>query len=1329
MIKQLSLIILLIVSDFVCGQEWKPLGNINFSASNARIFCEDKLDNLYITGDFKNKFDKYFIAKFNGYTWQELSNGNNKLGSSFSHIKAMCTDKNNNLYAYGHFSSNFNSSHDYLIKWNGNNWQVLDSMSLGTASDVNMKIDKNSNIYISNFLNSNGTYTAQKWNNGWTNLSLNSNSSVLMTKDTFDNVYFAGFRNSSNQYNVYKLNGTSLTLVGGTNPLNANDYFTAFCSDNQGNLFITGNFKNTSNKKYVAKWNGSIWTSIGGNNPWTNGDILSLSVNDSGHICASGSFTNASSDEYVIVYKGGSVWDSLPNIYSKSFYDLTFAHYNRKNKIYCFGNFTNSVFLGSVAIWDNNKWNEMKAQNTLIANNVITAMCRDKFDNIYVGGIYTDSADRSQVFKYNKPNWSMLGYMINSSGVYDLVADKLDNIYAAISYNDPGIGSGYRVMKWNGSNWSIVGGTSGEFAKITTMCTDTLGNIYIAGEVKDTSFNYTVKKWNGTSWTDLGKLNANGEIYSICSDKRGYIYSCGNFSDMNSYKYIARWNGTNWSQLWGLNSFVPFNCLITDKNNNLYAAGNFADNNGWRNVHKWNDTIWSQVGFSSTGLNVTNNITRIAVDSSGKLYASGEFKNNAQRHFVAIRENGYWKELNSPNELAPNERTGCLLLDQKQRLYIGGHFSIMEPYHGYRSVMRYGCDTLYTPTLSFSNPKVNLCVNDTTFFFVTSNYGGTNPKFQWKKNGVNISGGTDSILKTSILINGDSVMCEMISNYPCKTDSVAKTKYHKVYVAPKINSSISISFLKPTVCKGDSLKVIAQFQSGGLNPQFLWYKNNKLIINSSDSIFHTNSLANLDTISCILKSNAQCVYDSLKNSNKIVAKILDKDTIKVSLVSESNPFCSGDTVLLRALVNVKGTAPIYKWYKNKNLLSITSDSFLFITSPLNGDTIHCQVVNNTTDCLYDTVGFSNKIILTELSLIVPIIVIKSLKDTLCFGELVSLTSTSLNGGISPKYQWYKNGIPLSGAISDIYSSSSISSGDIFSCRLISSHKCAAPQDTLSNKIRVVVLSPTITAASISTAKNHICAGNIAQFYSVTTNAGSNPVYEWRRNSTLVALTKSFSSISLNNNDTVYLYVTSSIPCASPKKVLSNKIVMKVSPTIASSITIINNNPMLTAPNVFVVSSITNLGTNAGYQWQDSTLTRSWQNIFGAKNSSINYSALAGHKLRCILTSKDSCASPLTVISNVLTFNGMSSIHDGLNSDIFIYPNPTKNKLILTGLNYKDNWEKAYIVEITGRIVLKNLSIKNQSEVTIDLGNIETGSYILTIISKDNLVKSFNFIKE
>ena len=177
------------------------------------------------------------------------------------------------------------------------------------------------------------------------------------------------------------------------------------------------------------------------------------------------------------------------------------------------------------------------------------------------------------------------------------------------------------------------------------------------------------------------------------------------------------------------------------------------------------------------------------------------------------------------------------------------------------------------------------------------------------------------------------------------------------------------------------------------------------------------------------------------------------------------------------------------------------------------------------------------------------------------------------------------------------------------------------------------------------------------------------------------------------------------------------------------ITIINNNPMLTAPNVFVVSSITNLGTNAGYQWQDSTLTRSWQNIFGAKNSSINYSALAGHKLRCILTSKDSCASPLTVISNVLTFNGMSSINDRLNSDIFIYPNPTKNKLILTGLNYKDNWEKAYIVEITGRIVLKNLSIKNQSEVTIDLGNIETGSYILTIISKDNLVKSFNFIKE
>ena len=70
-------------------------------------------------------------------------------------------------------------------------------------------------------------------------------------------------------------------------------------------------------------------------------------------------------------------------------------------------------------------------------------------------------------------------------------------------------------------------------------------------------FIYATKPLNAQVWGELGGLNAlaaNDHIYSICSDKYGNIYAAGNFKNSQGKRYVALWNGTNWSELGGLNA-------------------------------------------------------------------------------------------------------------------------------------------------------------------------------------------------------------------------------------------------------------------------------------------------------------------------------------------------------------------------------------------------------------------------------------------------------------------------------------------------------------------------------------------------------------------------------------------------------------------------------------------------------------------------------------------------------------------------------------------------------------------------------------------------------
>lgn len=73
----------------------------------------------------------------------------------------------------------------------------------------------------------------------------------------------------------------------------------------------------------------------------------------------------------------------------------------------------------------------------------------------------------------------------------------------------------------------------------------------------------------------------------------------------------------------------------------------------------------------------------------------------------------------------------------------------------------------------------------------------------------------------------------------------------------------------------------------------------------------------------------------------------------------------------------------------------------------------------------------------------------------------------------------------------------------------------------------------------------------------------------------------------------------------------------------------------------------------------------------------------------------------------------------LDAGIFVYPNPTANRIYIQG----ENILQAELFDLTGRKIITT----NQKQ--IDLGNIPTGSYILQVTAQNNKTQSFKIIKQ
>jgi len=163
-------------------------------------------------------------------------------------------------------------------------------------------------------------------------------------------------------------------------------------------------------------------------------------------------------------------------------------------------------------------------------------------------------------------------------------------------------------------------------------------------------------------------------------------------------------------------------------------------------------------------------------------------------------------------------------------------------------------------------PNVNpTCAGSSVTFTATPTNGGTMPVYQWKKNGANV--GTNSPTYSFVPANGNVVTCVLTSTATCNSGSPATSNAVTMTVNPLLPVSVSISTPSNLVCNGASATFTAVPTNGGATPVYQWKVNG--INKGTNSSTYSYVPTNLDLVTCVLNSNANCTSGNPATSNSV----------------------------------------------------------------------------------------------------------------------------------------------------------------------------------------------------------------------------------------------------------------------------------------------------------------------------------------------------------------------------------------------------------------------------------------------------------------------------
>ena len=382
-----------------------------------------------------------------------------------------------------------------------------------------------------------------------------------------------------------------------------------------------------------------------------------------------------------------------------------------------------------------------------------------------------------------------------------------------------------------------------------------------------------------------------------------------------------------------------------------------------------------------------------------------------------------------------------------------------------------------TVTTHPTNQTVTEGEGQTASFSVVAS--GTAPiTYQWRKNGIHISGATSSMYTTPAASSADNgaVYSVVVSNSAGTATSNNATL--TVNSGPRINTQPA----SQTVNAGQTVSFgVTAWGTGALSYQ--WSKNGTDISGATSSSYTTPATTSADNgaVYAALVNNA---YGWVYSSNATLTVITAPT---VSTQPSSQTVTAGQTASFSVVAS--GTAPFtYQWRKNgSNIVGATSSTYTTpVTSSADNGALYSVVVGNNAG----TATSSNANLTVNHS---PIISIQPGSQTVNAGQTASFGVVA-TGSATFTYQWTKNGSNISGATASTYTTPATSSADngaVYRVTVSNAHGTV----TSSNATLTVITAPTV---STQPSDQTVTAGQTASF-SVSASGTAPFTYQWRKN--------------------------------------------------------------------------------------------------------------------------------------------------------------------------------------------------------------------------------------
>jgi hypothetical protein len=272
------------------------------------------------------------------------------------------------------------------------------------------------------------------------------------------------------------------------------------------------------------------------------------------------------------------------------------------------------------------------------------------------------NSNKATVMKFEGSAWvtvGITGFSTTIGNYLSLAFNPAGEPFVAYQeYVGSSISNKATVMKFNGTNWVIVGnaGFSSGYTEYESLAISPTGEPYIAYEDWDSSQKASVMKFDGTNWIYVGSqgFSANGVQYTcLAFSPSGEPYIAFNSTGGAT---VMRYNGSNWVNVGneGFSSgpIISLNLAFNPSGEpyvGFYRAGGAT-------VMKFDGSNWVYVGTAGFSAGSANYLS-LAINSSGVPYvgySDGANGLNAtvmkyDSIYVGVKENSNDRIIINPN--------------------------------------------------------------------------------------------------------------------------------------------------------------------------------------------------------------------------------------------------------------------------------------------------------------------------------------------------------------------------------------------------------------------------------------------------------------------------------------------------------------------------------------------------------------------------------------------------------------------------------------------------------------------------------------------------------